>query len=408
MEFNMDFNNEQQLYITNLLSETLPEGHQRNSRLESLNINPQGPYIILQLMLSNAMKKYINGLDNDAINSWKNQFHTRMKEAFTGVDSNLVCILNLQPFTRTLVLSIPDTGVLPTLFNRLADSMNTHYQTSILGCFGSVCSSFFDIGDSYKKARRLQEYHYVIGMGSYAFFDTFTMADDYSLVEYKYIHHFESLFRSKQWIQLYDLLDTVHDALIEHRVNDSKSSYIYKEIFSITIRQLFDQSNAFADNIQSLNEAITMFDHQFDDLMDVHHFYLDILRQITEESNPDFIHLHIKKALRYIHDHYMDTISLNSMSDTLGISTAYFSRLFREQTGVNFKEYLTQYRMKNAKRALQTTQKDIKHIAHDVGYPSATQFSRAFKNVEGMTPTEFRLTTNRSDRSDDSETPTTL
>lgn len=95
-------------------------------------------------------------------------------------------------------------------------------------------------------------------------------------------------------------------------------------------------------------------------------------------------------AWEYIDTHYQNDISLDDVSRELDISPYYFSKLFKEETGVTFIEYLTSLRMEKAKELLADRSKSIKDICAAVGYQDPNYFSRIFKRSVGCTPTEYR------------------
>ncbi|MBR6477315.1 MAG: helix-turn-helix transcriptional regulator, partial [Lachnospiraceae bacterium] len=71
-------------------------------------------------------------------------------------------------------------------------------------------------------------------------------------------------------------------------------------------------------------------------------------------------------------------------------SPYYFSKIFKEATGENFIEYLTNLRMVKAKELLTQTDCSIKEICVKVGYSEPNYFSRSFKKNVGVTPTEYK------------------
>ena len=94
--------------------------------------------------------------------------------------------------------------------------------------------------------------------------------------------------------------------------------------------------------------------------------------------------------MEYIDGNYQDTsLSLNSVSKALAISTSYFSALFKAQTGETFIEALTKVRLERAKQLLCTTELKSYEIAEKVGYSDAHYFGSIFKRNEGMTPKEY-------------------
>ena len=74
----------------------------------------------------------------------------------------------------------------------------------------------------------------------------------------------------------------------------------------------------------------------------------------------------------------------------LDISPYYFSKLFKEETGSNFVEYLTGLRMGRAKEMLKDDSLSMKEICAEIGYSDPNYFSRIFKKNVGLTPTEYR------------------
>lgn len=98
----------------------------------------------------------------------------------------------------------------------------------------------------------------------------------------------------------------------------------------------------------------------------------------------------ICKAKAFIEENYHRDISLDDVSRKVDISPYYFSKLFKEETGENFIEYLTNIRIEKAKKLLLHSDLSIKNICLDTGYSDPNYFSRLFKKQVGLTPTEYR------------------
>lgn len=98
----------------------------------------------------------------------------------------------------------------------------------------------------------------------------------------------------------------------------------------------------------------------------------------------------VETAKEYIQNNYSKDISLDDVSRTVNISPYYFSKIFKEETGEGFVEYLTGIRIEKAKELLNTTEYSIKEICSVVGYADPNYFSRSFKKNVGVTPTEYK------------------
>lgn len=102
----------------------------------------------------------------------------------------------------------------------------------------------------------------------------------------------------------------------------------------------------------------------------------------------------ISKAKAYIEENYSRDISLDDVSRHVDISPYYFSKLFKEESGENFIEYLTNLRIKRAKNLLRHSDMNMKNICAKIGYSDPNYFSRIFKKQVGVTPTEYRESSN--------------
>ena len=78
------------------------------------------------------------------------------------------------------------------------------------------------------------------------------------------------------------------------------------------------------------------------------------------------------------------------VADHLNTSVYIATRLFKEATGKNFKEYVLDKRMEYAQELLKTTTMKIAEISGMAGFESAEYFSSVFKSRYGMTPTRYR------------------
>ena len=98
----------------------------------------------------------------------------------------------------------------------------------------------------------------------------------------------------------------------------------------------------------------------------------------------------MEKAKDYIRQNFQKDLTLDEVSKIVDISPYYFSKLFKQETGENFIEYLTKIRMKHAEKLLLDPSYSIKEICVMSGYGDPNYFSRIFKKYEGVTPSEYR------------------
>lgn len=98
----------------------------------------------------------------------------------------------------------------------------------------------------------------------------------------------------------------------------------------------------------------------------------------------------IQKAAKYIVDNYSKNITLTNTAQYINMSSAYFSKKFKEVTGFGFKEYLLNLRIKKACELLLETKYSITEIAYESGFNDSNYFGDVFKKNMGLSPLQYR------------------
>lgn len=112
-----------------------------------------------------------------------------------------------------------------------------------------------------------------------------------------------------------------------------------------------------------------------------------------------------EKILLYLKDHFADAeLTQSTVADTFGISIYSLSRLFKNQVGIGFSEYVTGKRLEFSQRQLLLTNDSISDIARASGFLNANYFSRLFKSHFGVSPLCYRQTQKRSEWDDEKST----
>lgn len=116
---------------------------------------------------------------------------------------------------------------------------------------------------------------------------------------------------------------------------------------------------------------------------------LENLIKIIRCNRNDKKSIAIKEAIHYMKQHYKEEISLDDLSQYIGISPQHLSKLFKEETGINYVEWLTNLRIDMAKQLLTEGGQTVKEICYLVGYHDPNYFSRIFKKIVGISPTDY-------------------
>jgi len=101
----------------------------------------------------------------------------------------------------------------------------------------------------------------------------------------------------------------------------------------------------------------------------------------------------IKKTLTFIELNYYNHIDVGLLCGYVNYSRSYFSRLFKMKTGVSIPEYINNVRIKRAKLLLKSTDLSINEVARSVGFDDSFYFSKIFKKITGLSPTDYKMMT---------------
>lgn len=99
---------------------------------------------------------------------------------------------------------------------------------------------------------------------------------------------------------------------------------------------------------------------------------------------------YIKEAINFIEQSFMDDISVEDVAERCNINRSYLTKIFKDSTGKSPKEFLIIYRMSKAQTLLRNTELSVADIGRSVGYNNQLNFSRAFKNFCGLSPSQWR------------------
>lgn len=112
--------------------------------------------------------------------------------------------------------------------------------------------------------------------------------------------------------------------------------------------------------------------------------FLSVNRRAGDRADP------VRAAILIIQQNYRHELSVRELAASLNLCHEYFSRLFRQMTGIAPKAYIINYRIDRAAHLLVSGDLDVTQIAGKCGFEDVNYFSRCFKRIRGVSPTQYR------------------
>lgn len=169
--------------------------------------------------------------------------------------------------------------------------------------------------------------------------------------------------------------------------------YIVMDAF-IEANNFFDDKSSDKEELGNKFGSVEVIDLAVTDIYMMKEYLLNLLIYMIEKKDKltgrqySFL---LNKAKDFVAKNYMNCdISLNTVAEYIGLSPAYFSTIFKQESGINFIDYLTKIRINEAKRLLRSSDKRISDIALEVGYRDQHYFSSLFKRYQKDTPKAYR------------------
>ena len=271
-----------------------------------------------------------------------------------------------------------------------------HLKLTITIGIGETAEAFPSIPQSFKQALEALKYKMVFGVNRIIYyastrmeeqgkaFDYFqriqSMAQSFRLVRDDWREQYNSILRNIERDMLnQDHILSLADYMIYSLGREmNKMAKEFQDLWKLSGEPSLHEALNRSDTLEQLNvqveQALDQLFHHMTDLQESRH-HTEMIRNIRvymeqESTNPN--------------------LSLDFLSEKFQMNPKTLSKLFKEETGQKFVDYLIELRMDHARRLLEDTPYSIQDIAEEVGYSNAISFGRMFKKTVSLSPGEYR------------------
>jgi two-component system, response regulator YesN len=279
------------------------------------------------------------------------------------------------------------------IMTTMRDFMNLSFSVGV----SSVAAGFKQLRTAYSEADSALQRRFFAGFGQLLFFaDTPPFACRRERIESVPGGEHELAFRdaldSNNEGRIVAFLDEFRDELDAMRADERSTRDAYIRLTEI-VNSLIPVARIRQDGDQSTYEAVLSAETRDD----IHRIVSEYACRTVTGGRPSDQAGYADMAAEMIHRYYAEDISLQSVAGQINVHPSYLSRVFKQEKGENFVSYLTRIRVERAKSLLKGHMFKVYEVADKVGYHNYTYFSKLFKKVVGVSPEEYRESSDESD-----------
>lgn len=181
------------------------------------------------------------------------------------------------------------------------------------------------------------------------------------------------------FLTAYDRFDYAKKAISIRAMEYILKPYSQKEVISVVEEALRVTDDWYGHDIKAIQTIQNEAEEQ---------------KELMEEEtdlNSSRLSVMTSMVMEYIKSNFMNEISMSETARAIGYSEPYFCKMFKQQFGQSFTSYLAEYRVGEAKKMLEQPNVNVKEIGARVGYADNNYFTKVFKRLEGLNPSEYRM-----------------
>lgn len=276
-----------------------------------------------------------------------------------------------------------------TIMHQLKDK----YDDDIKMGIGSYVQNIFDIYLSYQEALKVLDYNQTVSKSFIMNISELSQVGEPNIkYPFKIFDNFESSIRQKDVLKIQELVNKLILFIKTENVPLYWAKNICYDVVNTIFRELLMTNNYSSTLNKPYIEKIYGAEiNTFDDIEEILDEIVSDLTNFLNVGEGTYELKLLQQITDYIRENYCDPdFSLQKLADSIQMSPPYVSQYFKNNTNYTISDYVTRLRMKKAKELLVKTKMSIHDIAPEVGYYSVSSFIRKFKEIENITPGQYK------------------
>ncbi|SIR31323.1 response regulator transcription factor [Halanaerobium kushneri] len=373
-----------------ILAGIISDQNQIKKLFENLKINLKEEKILcltIKIKDKDVLKKFSQG----DINLYEDSIINIVEEivgdfynstVFMNNWGEIVVFLNLENDLET------EKEKISRLNLRLHKMIKNYFSLSVTTAASSLKNNYLQLSEAFVECSECLNYSFRCVEGNAIYYQNLPQKTNLQTSEYikNFVIEFDESLEYREIEKAVMLLKKIIAKIKQNYLSRNNAFNLYFKIAASLEKNLeqeiigqFFESNNLYQNIDSITNNR--------DLISWLQILTENLKQYIDKKKDNHL---ILKAKKYLKHNFNQEISLEHTAKEINVSSGYLSHLFKEKSGISFTEYLNQLRISEAKKLLRNKGLKIYQIADQTGYNNPYYFSRVFKKVTGISPTEYR------------------
>lgn len=277
------------------------------------------------------------------------------------------------------------------ILQQTSDSLHSYYNTSLKAGIGSIVHTPLAIADSYSNARHAYG-NASSSQSILAFENVDGITDAHAVFNMAFFKaDLSTAFSEYDSAILTNVIAQITALFQEHPAHYLQALDAACNILFLALSLIPDGEAVLTEIFQDKPDGYRSIYNQktTSQIVAWLHTFSERLCGIFDAHKKEHRHHIVENVKKYIETHLQDRLNLNEVSAIYGISPNYLSSLFKKYNDCGYSEYITYRKVEEAKKMMTQSNKKIYEIANALGFESAFYFSKVFKKVEGISPTEY-------------------
>lgn len=278
-------------------------------------------------------------------------------------------------------------------FIRSVDSLTTAVNHSDLDFnigVGNIYHNISNLYRSYNEAQVLIKNRHLT-VNHLAFYSDLENSEDITILHDKIRNGLKAAILTRDTKTIIDIIDELFSTLIEAKYTFYNAVLVSIQLINLLIEVLSIQTNL---PISAMNQTDNNLDNLFElsciyDLQNkTTQIYLSTINNVTEgvTSQNDIT----TKIEEYIESHYQETdLTIPHIAEHLFLNYSYLCTIFKKDKNITINDYINQVRIQHAIELFQTGVLNISYVSYQCGYSTPGYFSKRFKNITGLLPSDY-------------------